>query len=316
MVYAFPGTTPPPDLVRRIRTGRAGAVILFSDNLPTVAAGRALVRRLQAIPRPAAVDEPLLVMTDQEGGAVRRLPGPPARSASSLGAAGPVASRAAGRAAGRLLRGVGITVDLAPVADVPRPGSFLAAEGRTFASAPSAVAADATAFAQGLADARVAAAAKHFPGIGAARRSTDLAPVSIRLGAGQVRGVDMAPFRSLLAARVPMVMLATASYRLDPGVPAALSRRIATGELRNRLGFTGVTITDALDTPALAPSGGTGAVAVRAAGAGSDLLLHTGYAAGTTSAAALAAALRAGRLDRARSEAAVARILALRASLR
>jgi beta-N-acetylhexosaminidase len=114
-----------------------------------------------------------------------------------------------------------------------------------------------------------------------------------------------------------MVMLGTATYpALDPTRPAALSRRVATDALRGGLGFRGVTVTDALDTPALAPQGGAGAVAVRAAGAGSDMLLHTGYAAGTASAAALARALRSGALSRAEAEAAVDRILALRAGLR
>ena len=114
-----------------------------------------------------------------------------------------------------------------------------------------------------------------------------------------------------------MVMLGTAIYpALDPGVPAALSRPIATDLLRGELGFRGVTVTDALDTPALAPSGGTGPVAVRAAAAGSDLVLHTGYAHGTAAAAAVARGIRTGALSRADAEAAVARILDLRRSVR
>ena len=76
-----------------------------------------------------------------------------------------------------------------------------------------------------------------------------------------------------------------------------------------------MTVTDALDTPALEASGGTGAVAVRAAGAGSDLLLHVSYDAGDTAAAAIAGGLRSGRLPRAEAEESVARILALRAGL-
>ncbi len=130
IVYAFPGTVPPPSLVARIRRGEAGAVILFASNAPTNAAARALVARLQAIPRPAALNRPLLVMVDQEGGPVRRLRGSPVQSGAQLGAAGPAVARAAGRAAGRLLRSVGANVDLAPVADVGRPGSALVGEGR------------------------------------------------------------------------------------------------------------------------------------------------------------------------------------------
>ena len=316
MVYGFPGTVPPPDLERRIRRGEVGAVILLGGNVPTRAVARALTARLQAVPRPAALDAPLLVMIDQEGGRVRRLAAPPSRSAADLGAEGPRAARAAGRAAGRALTAVGVNVDLAPVADVARPGSALAVDGRIFGRSPARVAGVATAFSEGLSEGGVASTAKHFPGIGAATVSTDQAPVRIRLSGAELRRVDLRPFRALIAHDVPMVMLGTAIYpALDPGVPAALSRPIAADLLRTELGFTGVTVTDALDTPALAPVGGTGAVAVRAASAGSDLLIHTGYGAGTTSAAAIARELRRGTLSRPQAEAAVGRILALRRAL-
>ncbi len=316
MVFGFPGTRPPADLVRRIRRGEAGAVILLGGNTPTRAAARDLVRRLQAIRRPAALDEPLLVMIDQEGGLVRRLDGPPTRSAERMGADGVAATRAAGRATGRLLAGVGVNLDLAPVADVARPGSALARDGRVFGTAPGRVASVTVAFAAGLRDAGVAAAAKHFPGIGAATVSTDVAPVRIRLGVEELRRVDLRPFRALIAHDVPVVMLGTAVYpALDPGRPAALSRAISTDLLRDELGFGGVTVTDALDTPALAPVGGPGTVAVRAAGAGSDLLIHTGYAPGVTAAGAVSREIRRGTLDRAEAEAAVARVLQLRRDL-
>ena len=131
-VFGFSGTEPPPALVRRIRRGEAGAVVLFSANVPSPSAARSLVARLQAVPRPPALDVPLLVMIDQEGGLVRRLDGPPTRRASEIGQAGPAAARAAGRATGRFLAGVGVNVDLAPVADVARPGSFLEDTGRAF----------------------------------------------------------------------------------------------------------------------------------------------------------------------------------------
>ncbi|MGE3236309.1 MAG: glycoside hydrolase family 3 N-terminal domain-containing protein [Thermoleophilia bacterium] len=316
LVYGFSGTRPPVDLVRRIRRGEAGAVILLGGNVPSVAAARALVRRLQAIPRPAAVDRPLLVMVDQEGGLVRRIPGPPLRRASAMGAAGVTSTRAAGRAAGRLLRTVGANVDLAPVADVARPGSFLEATGRTFGRSPGRVAGAAVAFSRGLRDAGVAAAAKHFPGLGSARVSTDEAPGTVALARPVLERVDLHPFRALIRDRVPMVMVSTARYpAVDRVAPAALSRSVVTGLLRERLGFTGVTVTDALDTPALRPAGGTGAVAVRAAGAGEDLLIHTGYAPGVTAARALTAAITSGRLPRAEAERAVGRVLALRSAL-
>ncbi len=316
IVYAFEGTSPPPALVRRIRRGEAGSVILFASNAPTNAAARALVRRLQAIPRPAAVDRPLLVMVDQEGGPVRRLTGPPSRSGAQLGAAGPDAARAAGRAAGRLLRSVGANVDLAPVADVGRPGSALLGENRIAGTAPARVARVTVAFATGLAQAGVAAAPKHFPGFGAATVNTDDAPARITVPAAGLRRVDMLPFQALIDRGVPMVMLSTAVYTaLDAAHPAALSRRIATGELRRRMGFRGVSVSDDLDTPALAASGGTATVAVTAARAGTDMLIFVGQAAGPRAARGIASALASGALARPAAERSVARILALRAAL-
>ena len=193
MVYGFPGTVPPADLVRRIRRGEAGAVILLRPNVPSPAAARALTRRLQAIPRPAAVNVPLLVMIDQEGGLVRRLDGPPSRSAADLGRAGPRAARAAGRATGRFLAAAGVNVNLAPVADVARPGSFLAATGRTFGRSPARVAGATVAFSAGLQDGGVVPAAKHFPGLGAAIRSTDEGPVRLSVPAADLRRVEPAP---------------------------------------------------------------------------------------------------------------------------
>jgi len=317
VVYGFSGTAPPPALVTRIRRGEAGAVILLGANVDGLRGVRSLVARLQAIPRPPALDAPLLMMVDQEGGLVRRLPGPPSRSAAELGSAGPAAARAAGAAAGRLLHRAGINVNLAPVADVARDGSALARDGRTFGGSPAGVAGAAVAFADGLRAAGVAAAAKHFPGFGAAQDSTDERPVTIDLPAAELRDDDMRPFRALIAHGVPIVMLSTAVYPdLDPGRPAALSRAVATDELRGRLGFRGVVVTDALDTPALAPAGGTGAVAVRAMAAGGDLLIHTGFASGQTAARAIARGLRAGRLPADSARRSVARVLLLRARLR
>ncbi len=317
VVYGFPGTEPPAQLTARIRDGQAGAVLLLGGNIAGREGARALIARLQSLPRPAGLRAPLLVMIDQEGGLVRRLPGPPEERAEEIGAAGAAAARRAGRAAGRLLRGVGANVDLAPVVDVARPGSALARDGRLFGTSARAVAAAGGAFAEGLRSAGVAATAKHFPGLGAATETTDAAPVRIDLPARELRAVDMAPFGALIRRGLPMVMLGTAVYpALDPAAPAALSRRIATGELRGRLGFDGVTVTDALDTPALAPVGGPGAVAVRATAAGSDLVIYTGLGNGVAAAAALRDEIASDPGARARAEAAVGRAIALRERLR
>jgi beta-N-acetylhexosaminidase len=117
---------------------------------------------------------------------------------------------------------------------------------------------------------------------------------------------------------VKLVMLSWAEYpALDPARPAGLSPAIVQGELRQRLGFRGVTITDALGAGALARFGGIGHRSQLAALAGMDLLLCSGHrvAEGQQALAGLAAGYRSGQLSVVSSRAAVARILALRGSL-
>ena len=196
------------------------------------------------------------------------------------------------------------------MADVARPGSFLEATGRTFGRSPGRVAGASVAFAAGLRDGGVVAAAKHFPGLGAATRSTDEAPARLAVSAADLRRVNLPPFRALVSHDVPIVMLGTATYppwtRPGPRPSRAASRPTCCAASWASAGSR-----DRCARHARPRAGRRhGAVAVRAAGAGSDMLLHTGYAAGTASAAALARAVRTGALPRAEAEAAVGRILA------
>ena len=318
IVTGFSGYRAPDDLLRRIRHGKVGGVILFAQNVRSARQVARQVRRLQSVPRPPAVDQPLLVMVDQEGGPVRRIPGPPRRSAAEIGATGRVnTARRAGRAAGRLLRSARVNVNLAPVADVARAGSAMEREGRAYGRRPGKVARFAGAFASGLRQTGVLATGKHFPGFGAARANTDLTRVTINTPRKRLRSVDERPYRALFRRGVRLVMLSTAIYTaLDPGTPAAFSRRIARGELRRRLGFRGASMTDALGTPATAPFGSPPQVAVRAARAGVDVMLYSSYPTAKAAARTLARAIRHGRVHHSRAEASVRRILEVRRSLR
>ena len=106
------------------------------------------------------------------------------------------AARRAGRAAGRNLRAARVNVDLAPVADVARPGSAMERERRSYGRRPRKVARFASAFATGLRRAGVLATGKHFPGFGAARANTDNVRVTINTPRKRLRRVDERPYRS------------------------------------------------------------------------------------------------------------------------
>lgn len=316
LVVAMRGTTPSAPLLARIRAGEVGGVILFGANVRTIPQVQALTRSLQDA---AAVGRqpPLLVMADQEGGSVRRFhSAPPGRSAAQLGVRAPAAVRATGRATATALRAAGVVVDLAPVADVPSvPGSFIAAQGRGFSSDPVRAAALATAFAAGLADGGVLATAKHFPGLGRATVSTDIAPVTITAPRALLES-DLLPYRSLIAGGVPLVMLANARYAALDGKPAAWSPAVQ-ALLRRKLGFAGVTITDALDAVAKTDHRPVASTAVLSAQAGTDLLLVTGSEAESDLVyERLVAAAEAGRLPAASLARSYARILELKRGLR
>ena len=316
VVYAFPGTRAPADLVRDIRRGRAAGVILFDRNIRSRAQVRRLTRRLQAARPPGA--PPLIVSIDQEGGLVKRLAGAPRYSAAELGRRGSVRlARREGRATARNLRGVGVNLNFAPVLDVGRPGSSMRALGRSYSGRAGGVVRFAGAFAEGLAGGGIVPTGKHFPGLGAARADQDRAVNTIRISRRRLRHVDEVPY-ARLGDDLPVVMVSSAIYpALDPGTPALFSRRVATRELRRVGRFRGVSITDDLEVPSVRGRGSPGRLARASARAGVDLLLfaHT-YAGGAEARRALGRTNAASATERSRSERSVARVLALRSGLR
>ncbi len=317
IVCGFAGRRAPAGLLEVISRGEIGGVILFDGNVGSRRAVRALTGAIQSTARPQGLREPVLISVDQEGGLVKRLPGAPNGSAEQMGARSAGYARGQGAATGASLRSYGINVDLAPVLDVARQGGFIDEQRRAFGSKPGRVASIGSAFAAGLRSEGVAATAKHFPGLGSTSQNTDLGPATIRLPAAKLRNVDEAPYESFIAAGGELVMVSSARYpALGAGrLPASQSKALITRELRDRLGFEGVTISDSLETPG-ARAGSSGAkVATRAAAAGTDLLLYTHCDAALRGTRALRRGLASGRLDRPSFEASVDRVLALRAGL-
>ncbi|MFF0411043.1 glycoside hydrolase family 3 N-terminal domain-containing protein [Kitasatospora sp. NPDC004745] len=323
IVLSYAGPTPPPEVLRTIREGRAAGVILFGENVQSPEQLAQAVGQLRQAAAESRVPGALLLMTDQEGGRVRRLPGAPELSARRVGAApNPLhAATEAGAGAAATLTDAGLNVNLAPVLDVAgAPDDFIDHHERSFGRDPSVVARLGSAFLAAQQGLGVAATAKHFPGLGSAAQeeNTDARPVTLPVPLEELRARGEEPYRAAIAAGVRLVMASWAVYpALDPARPAGLSPTVVQGELRERLGFEGVTVTDALEAGALDPYGDTGARAVAAAAAGMDLILCSARDPQQAEQAteALAAALGSGRLDRGAFAAAVARIDDLRASL-
>ena len=323
VIFSYPGATPPTSLLDQISAGEAGGVIFFGENITSLAQIAAVIQQLNAAHDASPVRSPLLLMTDQEGGLVRRLPGQPVLSEKQIGeSADPAAEAAdAGNGAGQNLAGVGMNLNLAPVLDVYRQaGDFDDQFGRSYSMDPNVCAECGAAFVTAQQALDIAATGKHFPGLGAATadQNTDLGPVTLDVPLGDLRSIDEVPFQAAIAAGVRLVMCSWAVYpALDPQLPSGLSPAIVGGELRQRLKFRGVTITDALEAGAIAAFGTPAQCSVLAAQAGMDVLLCSArdVSEGQDTVAALAAALQQHDLDPGQFAIALLRVLALRDSL-
>ncbi|HKX03878.1 MAG TPA: glycoside hydrolase family 3 N-terminal domain-containing protein, partial [Methylomirabilota bacterium] len=287
-----------------------------------------LTRDLQALAARCA-GRPLFIAVDAEGGRVMRLSPrlgyPPTRPAQELGERDdPAFTRAEARRMGLMLREAGINWNLAPVVDVAvnPTNPAVVALGRTYSADPARVSAHAEAFVQGMHDAGVLTALKHFPGHGSSRSDshggftdvTDTAELS----------VELRPYRTLIAdGMADSVMTAHVFNRgLDPWDPATLSRFTVRRVLRGWLHYDGVAVSDDLLMGAIAQHYGLEDAAVQALGAGVDVLLisqNTGRIddrAAERVVAAITRAIADGRLSESAVTAAVRRVDALRARLR
>jgi beta-N-acetylhexosaminidase len=305
IVSSFPDRTVPDYIRRRLRARETAGVILFGFNAGSQAEWRRLTRSVQRHGHGRA-----LVMVDQEGGEIRTLEwaGPVAGQPRQ---GSPAAVRGAARAAAGQLRRAGVNVNLAPVADVPG-GAAPVMGFRAFAGGPGGIAARTRASIEGMRAAGVAAAAKHFPGLGRAQVNTDDGSATV---AGSLRQ-DLIPVRAAVEADAPLVMLSHALYpALDPNRIASQSPRIVTALLRDRLGYEGVIVTDSIEAQAVLDRSGVARAAERSLRAGADLILTTGSASWNLIHPWLLREARGSRALRERVRESAARVLGLKEAL-
>jgi beta-N-acetylhexosaminidase len=260
-----------------IRRWHAGSVILDGNSSLGIARTHTITRRLQSL-APARVK--LFIATDQEGGEVQRLRGAgfaSIPSAVAQGAQSPEEIRSEWGRWGDQLKAAGVNLNLAPVLDTvphgdrdnPPIGELQREYGRT----PQHVASHGVAAARGLADAGIAATAKHFPGLGRVTGNTDTTS-GVTDTVTTRHDPYLQPFRSAVQAHVPFVMVSTADYaRIDQGTPAIFSKTIISGMLRHDLGFHGVIVTDDIGAAAQVASVPAGMRAIRFVQAGGTMVL-------------------------------------------
>lgn len=291
-----------------------GGFIIMSGNVPAEPAALAALTAALS-PDPAY---PLLIAIDQEGGVVSRLPWDGHPGADSLRFAPPEAARDAfaGRAA--LLRSLGINVNFGIVADVSDdPWSFV--YWRTLGDSPADAASRVSAAVSGEHGA-VASTLKHFPGHGAVAGDSHFGIPGTALDLAGWEATQAPPFAAGIDAGAELLMFGHLAYTSIDPLPASLSvewHRIA----RERLGFTGVAISD--DLGMLLDSGlpeyqDLAAIVVQSLAAGADVaLLVRGTSPETLPALidAVAAAVEEGRLSPGRLREAAIRVAELRLAI-
>lgn len=320
LLLAFHGKDRVPhEFLEALREYKPAGVTLFrSLNLENPSQVRELTAQLQAAAREIGLPR-LLIGVDQEGGQLMaighgttQLPGNMALGATM----DPSLARRAGDVLGRELRAMGVNINYAPSCDVNINPQNPVIGIRSFGEDPQQVAAMSAAFVDGIQSCGVAATAKHFPGHGdTASDSHDGLP-SVPHDLERLRQVEFPPFEAAIKTGVKLVMTAHLALPALDGPnapPATLSRSILNGLLREKLGFQGVCITDAMDMHAITQGQALGANAVRAAAAGADLLLITSDPADQKCVFdSLKGALEAGRLNLADFNNSLERIGALR----
>jgi beta-N-acetylhexosaminidase len=304
LVVGFDGTSlsdAPEELAVRLASGERAGVIVFKRNVGVSADGALDVERLLALNRAIALatptELPALISVDQEGGRVKRLGAPvlqvpPMRL---LGARTSAEIHAVARQVGRELKSLGFTMSFAPVMDVDTNPDNPVIGDRSFSRDPAEVTRCALAYARGLAEGGVLTCGKHFPGHGDTELDSHLALPRVRHDRARIDAIELAPFRDAIeqlasegpsGPRLDALMTAHVLFdALDAGVPATFSPKIVREVLRDRLGFSGVCISDDLFMRGVSPAGGdepheVAVAAIRAVEAGCDLLLfaHEGPA--------------------------------------
>jgi beta-N-acetylhexosaminidase len=312
LLLGFDGTDQTSPIFGTVSSEEVGGVLIGPENWVDADQGRTLAGALRAAGLAERRTAPLIVAA-QEGGEYRSFGDlPPERTQLEIGDAGSVqGAEAWALETGRELRVAGFDLNLFPVADVATLDSPIA--DRAFSDDPAVAAAMTAAAVRGCRAARIACAAIHFPGLGAASQDTNQGPATVSLDPASLADRDLQAFDAAFAERVPAVGLSLSFYAAyDPVTPAALSEAVATGLLRDELGFDGLAVTDDLGAGAIKAGHTVPEAAVAAIQAGADMVQIASPEDQVGVREALLGAVRSGAISEERLAEAAGRVLELK----
>lgn len=313
------GLQPSPTLTghdRRLlqQLAPAGVILFggnFEDDAPYARWLAALSRLLDDVR--AAIGRPrIIVAMDHEGGRVLRPPAPITPFAYARRWAGRAAQ--VGHAMGLELRSLGVNLALAPVVDVDSNPANPVIGPRAFGTTAEQVIRAAVPFMHAVEAEGVLTCPKHFPGHGDTAVDSHRELPVVHRPRRELERSELPPFHAVVAAGARVLMTSHVLFpALDPGEPATLSRAITTGLLRERLGFSGVVVTDDVGMHAVSQRFLQGGAAAQTLLAGADLLDVCAFGLDTEVALDMADEIRDADLDaglRTRSRARIERLLA------
>jgi len=255
---------------RTIRELRPGGFILFARNVVEPAQVRELNRELASL-LPDRL--PPLLSVDQEGGRVLRIKNTRWPAMRTVGNIGRVQmTRQVAAAMADELRAMGFNLDFAPVADVDSNPRNPVIGDRSFGRDPAEVSKHVVAFADGLQSQGIIACVKHFPGHGDTDVDSHKALPVVDKDVRDLENLELIPFKAAVDAGIDMVMTSHVLFpALDDAHPATMSRAVLHGLLRERLGYSGVVISDDLEMKAVRDRWAIRAVLEKASEASVDL---------------------------------------------
>jgi beta-N-acetylhexosaminidase len=274
MLVGFDGQDATAPVFKQLPRRPYGGLMLEQRNYRDAAQFRTLLSELRAQARRSRVPQPLLGAV-QQGGEWNALPAlPPPLAPAETGTVTEAAKLA--RTTGRAFRRFGLNAIWAPSLEVGASDGG-AMGTRAFSDEPDQVAAYGQATVDEYARARVLAAAGRFPGLGAAATPPEEGPPNVGLSAQDMRLRDLVPYRAVIRAGVPAIVVGHGLYVYDDFVvPASQSRAVAQQLLRGQLGFRGVAIADDLTQPAITTTTSVPDAALRSLTAGLDMVYVPG----------------------------------------
>jgi beta-N-acetylhexosaminidase len=312
-----------PNETAAITTFRIGSVWFTEKSTAGVAAVRRVADAVQALAGPdTTANVGFFVAANQEGGLIQSLSGPgfaPIPSALDQSTVDPNTLRTQANVWTADLVRAGVNLNFAPVLDVVPPGTDAQNEPigvlkRGYGHDPATVSTHALAFFRAMDASGIVTTGKHFPGLGRVKGNTDFTSAVVD-EVTTTTDPSIGPFRDAIAAGMPMIMVALATYqKIDPTKLAVFSPIVMRTLLREQLGFTGVVVSDDLGETAAVANIAPADRAIDFLIAGGDMIISKTVGPANAMASAIRARVDTDAAFRARVDDAALRVLRLKAA--